>query len=117
MTLEPCSMCAGAIALARCQRVVWGCRNSRLGYTRFESHRQGAGCRCDGNSEGDDVATTDGVAEPNAIIPGHPYHRVLVSEGVLEGECASLLKEFFRARRGKDGDAGVVGDRATQEHP
>jgi tRNA(adenine34) deaminase len=72
VTLEPCAMCAGAIVLARVPRVVYGCADPKAG---------AAG------------SVLDVLAEPRL------NHRPLVERGVLGGECAALLTEFFAARR------------------
>jgi tRNA(adenine34) deaminase len=72
VTLEPCAMCAGAIVLARVPRVVYGCTDPKAG---------AAG------------SVLDVLAEPRL------NHRPQVTGGVLAGECAALLTEFFAARR------------------
>ena len=73
VTLEPCAMCAGAIVLARIPAVVFGARDPKAG---------AAG------------SVFDILAEPAL------NHRPEVRGGVMERECASLLEEFFAARRG-----------------
>jgi tRNA(adenine34) deaminase len=72
VTLEPCAMCAGAIVLARVPRVVYGTDDPKAG---------AAG------------SVLDILAEPRL------NHRPEVVKGVLQGECAALLKDFFAARR------------------
>jgi tRNA(adenine34) deaminase len=72
VTLEPCAMCAGAIVLARVPRVVFGCTDPKAG---------AAG------------SVLDVLAEPRL------NHRPDVVGGVMAGECAALLREFFAARR------------------
>ena len=72
VTLEPCAMCAGAIVLARVPRVVYGTEDPKAG---------AAG------------SVLDILAEPRL------NHRPSVSKGVLQRECAALLKDFFAARR------------------
>ncbi len=72
VTLEPCPMCAGAAMQARLEAVVFGAYDPKAG--------------CAGslmNLPGD------------ARFP----HRVAVTGGVLENDCAALLKEFFKQRR------------------
>ncbi len=73
VTLEPCAMCAGALVLARVDRVVFGAWDEKAGMA---------------GSVGD--------------VLRHPRlnHRPQVSGGVLEAECAAALRAFFRARRG-----------------
>ena len=72
VTLEPCAMCAGAMVLARLDRVVFGAWDPKAGMA---------------GSVGD--------------LLRHPKlnHRPEVLGGVLEAECSALLKEFFAARR------------------
>jgi tRNA(adenine34) deaminase len=73
VTLEPCAMCAGAIVLARIPTVVIGAPDPKAG---------AAG------------SVLDVLAEPAL------NHRPAIVSGVREAECASLLREFFNARRG-----------------
>jgi tRNA(adenine34) deaminase len=72
VTLEPCTMCAGAIVLARVPRVVFGAYDPKAG-------------AC-----GSVLSVLD-RPELN--------HRPEVVGGVLEPECAELLRAFFRSRR------------------
>jgi tRNA(adenine34) deaminase len=72
VTLEPCAMCAGAIVLARIPSVVFGAADPKAG---------AAG------------SVLDVLAEPAL------NHRPEVSGGVLEAECAALLRGFFASRR------------------
>jgi tRNA(adenine34) deaminase len=72
VTLEPCPMCAGALFQARLARVVWGADDPKGG-------------------------AFGGVIDLNA----YPFpHHLRVESGVLAQECATLLRDFFRARRG-----------------
>ena len=73
VTLEPCPMCAGAIVHARVERVVYGAADPRSG---------AAGSVFD-------------------LLPSDSRfnHRTLAEGGVLADECASLLRDFFQARR------------------
>ncbi|PWH06245.1 tRNA-specific adenosine deaminase [Brachybacterium endophyticum] len=73
VTLEPCTMCAGAIVLARIARVVVGAPDPKAG---------AAG------------SLYDLVREPRL------NHRAQLTTGVRELECGDLLRSFFRARRG-----------------
>ena len=72
-TLEPCAMCAGALMLARVERVVFATPDPRTGAAGsvFE------------------VLTSDRL-----------NHRIVVEHGLMEAECAAQLRAFFRARRG-----------------
>jgi tRNA(adenine34) deaminase len=75
VTLEPCAMCAGAIVLARVPEVVFGAPDSKAG---------AAG------------SVLDVLAQPAL------NHRPRVVGGVMEEECAALLRDFFGARRSGD---------------
>lgn len=73
VTLEPCTMCCGAILLARVGRVVFGATDPRAG----------------------------AVVSTARLLDGNPYrHRVEVVGGILAGPCGELLRGFFRDRRG-----------------
>jgi len=73
VTLEPCVMCVGAMLNARIARVVYGARDDKAG--AFGSVY--------------DIGRD-----------GRLNHRFEVVGGVMESECAELMREFFRARRG-----------------
>ena len=77
VTLEPCAMCAGALVLARVDRVVFGAWDDKAGMA---------------GSVGD--------------LLRHPRlnHRPEVQGGVRVEECASLLRDFFASRRGRIGE-------------
>ena len=72
VTIEPCSMCAGAMIQARIARLVYGADDPKGGAVRscFE-------------------------------VLTHPRlnHRVEVTSGVLAGDCAAILQSFFAERR------------------
>jgi len=72
VTIEPCPMCAGAIVMSRVDRVVYGGTDRKAG-----------------------------ACESLFNIPGHPAlnHHPEVTAGVLEAECAGIMKRFFRERR------------------
>ena len=72
VTLEPCAMCAGAIVLARLERVVFGAWDSKAG-----------------------MAGSVGDILRHAKL----NHRPEVQGGVLEQECGAVLSSFFRKRR------------------
>ncbi|BAC71892.1 CMP deaminase [Streptomyces avermitilis] len=71
VTLEPCTMCAGALVQSRVDRVVYGARDEKAG---------AAGSLWD------------------VVRDRRLNHRPEVIEGVLADECAGLLTEFFRER-------------------
>ena len=68
VTLEPCAMCAGAIAQSRISRVIFGAWDEKAGAVG---------------------SIWDVLRDPRSIF------KVEVSSGVLEKECAALLKDFF----------------------
>lgn len=72
VTLEPCAMCAGALVNARVAGLVYGARDPRAG-----------------------------AVESLFTICTDPRlnHRLVVRGGVLEEECAQLLRDFFRRKR------------------
>jgi tRNA(adenine34) deaminase len=72
VTLEPCTMCAGAVTAARLDRLVYGAADPREG---------AAGSLWD------------------LLRDRRLSHRAGVIGGVLEDECAALLREFFGRRR------------------
>lgn len=72
VTLEPCSMCAGAIVLARLQRVVYGTPDPKAGA----------------------CGTIFNVVQNERL-----NHRVELVPGVLEKRCSGVLTDFFRSVR------------------
>lgn len=72
VTLEPCVMCAGAIVHARVSRLVFGAWDPKAGAVS---------------------SVYDVISNPRL------NHRVEWQGGVLEAECAELLRSFFRSRR------------------
>ena len=67
VTVEPCVMCAGAIAWAQMGKLVYGAGDEKKGYSRLA---------------------------PTALHP-----KTVVERGLMEEECASIMKEFFKKRR------------------
>jgi len=82
VTLEPCAMCAGAMVLARIDRLVYGASDPKAGAVG---------------------SLQDLSADPRL------NHRYPVTRGVLGEEGSALLRAFFRARRGKAGGEGDGG--------
>ncbi|KAI4381412.1 hypothetical protein MLD38_007483 [Melastoma candidum] len=94
VTLEPCTMCAGAILQARVDTLVWGAPNKLLGadgsYIRLFPVE-------DGGVGGSQV--TDKPAPPV-----HPFHpKMTIRRGVLASDCADAMQQFFQLRRRKKG--------------
>jgi tRNA(adenine34) deaminase len=74
VTLEPCTMCAGALVQARIATLVYGADDARAGAV---------------------VSLFDAVRDPRL------NHTPRVVRGVRAEECAALLREFFAQRRGQ----------------
>ena len=74
VTLEPCTMCAGAMVHARVQRLVYGAAEPKAGA----------------------VISTARVLDNPAL-----NHRVAVQGGVLAQHAAQLMQDFFKQRRGQ----------------
>jgi tRNA(adenine34) deaminase len=76
VTKEPCAMCAGALVHTRVRRVIFGCADPAAG------------------AAGSVI---------NLLQMPTLNHRCDIAAGVLENECAAILKDFFRERRdGRD---------------
>jgi len=80
VTLEPCAMCAGLIVNARLGRVVFGCADPKAGA----------------------CGTLMRLTEDPRL-----NHRVVPIGGVMGEECAGVLRDFFRARRGGGAEEGA----------
>lgn len=80
VTLEPCSMCSGALVLARVEEVIYAAKDPKGG------------------------AISLGIP-----ILENPKlnHRVKTRQGPLEAECSQLLKDFFRQKRREKGTSGA----------
>jgi len=74
VTLEPCPMCSGAIVQSRMSKLVFGALEPKSGYV---------------------------TSLHNTLSDPKLNHQVEVIERVLEEECATLLKQFFKELRSK----------------
>ena len=74
VTKEPCAMCAGALVHTRVRRVIFGCADPSAG--------------------------TAGSVMNLLQMPGF-NHQCEIASGVLQDECATILQDFFRNRRGE----------------
>ena len=74
VTLEPCAMCAGAMVLARIDRLVYGAADPKAGA----------------------VASVFRILDSPRL-----NHRVQVTAGIAAEACGAILSEFFRTRRGR----------------
>ena len=72
VTIEPCSMCAGALVLSRIEKLVYGAKDSKTGA----------------------CGSVINIANNKDL-----NHRIKIKSGVLEEECSLLLKEFFLMKR------------------
>lgn len=72
VTIEPCTMCAGALVHARIARLYFGTREPRAGA----------------------IVSTANVLENQAL-----NHRVEVTEGICADTCRKLMTDFFRRKR------------------
>ncbi len=72
VTIEPCSMCAGALVLARIENLFFGASDPKTGA----------------------CGSIVNIANHKKL-----NHHIKVTEGILEVECSSLLKDFFKKRR------------------
>ena len=72
VTIEPCTMCAGACILARVKNIIYGAHDPKSG---------ACGSAID-------------IANNKKL-----NHRIKIQSGILQEDCASLLKEFFKKKR------------------
>jgi tRNA(adenine34) deaminase len=74
VTMEPCSMCAGALVLSRIRSLFYGA---------------------------DDPKTGACGSVVNIVYNKKLNHRIKIKKGILKKECSSLLKDFFKKKRKK----------------
>jgi len=72
VTIEPCSMCAGALVLARIKNLIYGADDPKAGASG---------------------SVTDIINNKSL------NHRIKVQKGILERECSDLLTQFFKGKR------------------
>ena len=72
VTIEPCSMCAGALVLARIKNLYFGASDPKTG------------------ASGSVI---------NIVNHKKLNHRIKVTKGIFQTECSSLLKDFFKKKR------------------
>jgi tRNA(adenine34) deaminase len=75
VTLEPCLMCAGALVLARVERVVYGCRDPKAGALG---------------------------SVYDVVRDGRLNHTFRITPGIMETECRAVLQQFFEKLRQKE---------------
>jgi len=71
-TIEPCSMCAGALVLARVKRIIYGAKDPKTGA----------------------CGSVFNISNSKKL-----NHRIKVTGGVLEKDCGAALTEFFKKQR------------------
>ena len=89
VTLEPCPMCAGALVNARVPKLVFGAFDPKAGASG---------------------------SLMNLCQDSRLNHRLEILSGVLEEECSSILKDFFRLRRRQKREAKKKSCKDTQNH-
>jgi len=72
VTLEPCPMCAGALVLARIDRLVFGCDDPKTGA----------------------CGSLYNIVQDNRL-----NHRLEITKGVLADDCSKMLQDFFSVKR------------------
>jgi tRNA(adenine34) deaminase len=72
VTIEPCSMCAGALVLARIKHLIYGADDPKTGA----------------------CGSVFDITRSRKL-----NHRLDIKRGILENDCAFLLKEFFKKKR------------------
>ena len=75
VTLEPCPMCAGALVLARIDRLVYGCDDPKTGAVK---------------------------SLYNIVQDQRLNHCIEVTSGILADQCSALLQNFFTRRRAEN---------------
>jgi tRNA(adenine34) deaminase len=77
VTVEPCVMCAGAMYWSKIGKVIYGAADEKNGYLRIISSPNGGGQK-----------------------RASPFHtKTEIVRGILQEECASLMKSFFQSKR------------------
>lgn len=90
VTLEPCTMCAGAVVLSRVERLVFGAYDDKLGA----------------------VGSLWDVVRDRRL-----NHRPEVVAGVLAGESTALLDDFFARHRASTAQPGIQPDAQPAAQP
>ena len=72
VTIEPCTMCVGALIHARVETLVFGAREPRAGSV---------------------------VSQARLLESGHFNHAVVVEEGICSEQCGALIRNFFQQQR------------------
>lgn len=77
VTIEPCLMCSGALYWSKIGKIVYGAEDIKNGYRRYIDNKE----------------QNSNIGE----VPFHPKTKII--KGILENECAALIKHFFKSKR------------------
>lgn len=98
VTVEPCLMCAGAIAWSQLSRIVYGAADPKRGYTTFIAPAQiQNSCSASAKEISKSQIQNSKFKIQNSSSPFHP--KATITAGVLAEECAALMRDFFRSKR------------------
>ena len=89
VTIEPCSMCAGALVLARIKNLYFGASDPKTGA----------------------CGSVTNIANHKKL-----NHRIKITKGILKTECSSLLKDFFKEKRKKSKGFGEMAEWPIANH-
>jgi tRNA(adenine34) deaminase len=89
VTIEPCSMCAGALVLARVKNLYFGASDPKTGA----------------------CGSVVNIANHKKL-----NHRIKIARGILEAQCSSLLKDFFKEKRKKPQITGEMAEWSKATH-
>lgn len=112
VTVEPCLMCAGAIAWSQLSRIVYGAKDPKRGYSTYiTALNTSAGPDKPSPAETSelrhhtpkiqnpiaDPQTSKSKIQNSSPSPFHP--KATITTGILSDECATLMRDFFRTKR------------------
>jgi tRNA(adenine34) deaminase len=84
VTIEPCSMCAGALVLARIKEIVYGADDPKTGA----------------------CGSIVNIANNSKL-----NHQIAITKGILADDCAYLLSEFFKQKRSRNDKCQIKNDK------
>ncbi len=76
VTIEPCLMCCGAIYWSKTEKIIYGAPDEKNGFRKYMH---------------------SSLKNQTSLLPFHPKTKLI--SGILETECAQLLKNFFKTKR------------------
>ncbi|MFC1658703.1 tRNA adenosine(34) deaminase TadA [Candidatus Omnitrophota bacterium] len=89
VTIEPCSMCAGALVLSRIKRLIYGADDLKAGA----------------------CGSVMNISNNNRL-----NHRIKVKKGILGKECGSLLSDYFKKKRSRAKNSGEMAEWPKAAH-